>query len=88
MFVRLLIYLILGIIIYRALKSLLGGTKSQQVRSSGRDHLQADDTMIQDPQCGTYFARRDGVALHGKGQTMYFCSETCKDKYVERQGTK
>ncbi len=88
MFVRLLIYLILGIIIYRALKTLLGGTRNQQVRSNGNVPLQADDTMIQDPQCGTYFARRDGVALHQNGQTLYFCSETCKEKYIEQQGAK
>lgn len=85
---KLLIYLILGIIIYRAFKTLMGGSGKQRVQSSGGEPLQADDVMIQDPQCGTYFARREGVPLHHNGQTLYFCSDTCKEKYIEQQGKK
>ncbi|MBT8340363.1 MAG: YHS domain-containing protein [Desulfatitalea sp.] len=88
MLIRLLIYFILGIIIHRVLRKLFSGPKKPRVQTGGRMPLKADDTMVQDPQCGTYIARRDGETLRIGGQTLYFCSESCKAKYVARQTPK
>jgi YHS domain-containing protein len=79
---RLLIYIILFYLVYRVARSLLKPSGRQRVQRSDTPPMQADDIMIQDPQCGTYFARRDGVALTHNGQALYFCSESCKEKFL------
>ncbi len=84
MFVRLLIFLVIGILVYRAIKSVAGSTgDNAKVRDNGNMPLQADDTMRQDPQCGVYVSRRDGIAFTHNGREFYFCSEACRDKYLE-----
>lgn len=81
---RLLIYIILGFLIYRFIRSLIRQTPQQKVHKTDAPPLQADDVMIQDPQCGIYFARRDGVHLTQEGRTLYFCSESCKEKFLTK----
>ena len=82
MFIRLLIYILLGVFIYRAVKNWSRGGGSKKMSSTDRTSLRADDVMIQDPQCGVYFAKRDGVSLIDGGQELHFCSEACKEKYL------
>ena len=82
---RLLILLVLGYLLFRALKSLLGGRSAldrRGVGGSGGRGTQIDDLMVQDPQCGIYLAKREGVALAHEGQTLYFCSAECRDRFV------
>ena len=42
-----------------------------------------DDVMVKDPFCKTYFAKKQGIKSVIDGQTHYFCSSTCRDKYLE-----
>ncbi|NVM20513.1 MAG: hypothetical protein HWN68_01875 [Desulfobacterales bacterium] len=42
-----------------------------------------DDVMVKDPFCETYFPKRDGLKAVINGQTHYFCSTACRDKYLE-----
>ena len=79
---RLLIYIILGYLAYRVVRTLVKQAYQQKVRKTDAPSLRADDVMIQDPQCGIYFARRDAVALTLEGRTLYFCSESCKEKFL------
>ena len=81
---RLLIYILLGYLIYRFIRPLFRQTPQQKVHKTDTPPLQADDVMIQDPQCGIYFARRDGVSLTHEGRTLYFCSESCKEKFLAK----
>lgn len=88
MFVRLLIYVVVGVLIYRAAKKWFG---SGPGKVQGRDNvpLRADDVMVQDPQCGVYLARHDGVALIDGDGEHHFCSEACKEKYLaQRKGNR
>ncbi|ETR69953.1 MAG: TRASH domain-containing protein [Candidatus Magnetoglobus multicellularis str. Araruama] len=71
---------------YRAIKTIMFGAITHQ----HRDHLQKPgnqnviDVMIQDPVCGVYFPKKEGVrATNSKGQEIFFCSETCKKKFLE-----
>ncbi len=41
----------------------------------------ADDVMIKDPQCGVYFPQKDGISLKQGRETLYFCSDECRDEY-------
>ncbi len=81
MFIRLLIWVIVAILVYRAIKSLLGGSEQHKVRATRQPPKRVEDVMIQDPQCGVYFARKDGVPLTVDGQEVLFCSEACRDAF-------
>ena len=68
---------------YRALKSITGQSTSRKVSSSNRSTGKIDDVMIKDPYCETYFPKREGVHHRHNGEDLYFCSETCKSKFIE-----
>jgi YHS domain-containing protein len=42
-----------------------------------------DDVMLKDPFCQAYFPKKNGVKGVINGETCYFCSRTCRDKYLE-----
>jgi uncharacterized protein len=42
-----------------------------------------DDVMVKDPFCQAYFPKKNGVKSVINGETHYFCSSTCRDKYRE-----
>jgi uncharacterized protein len=81
---RLLILVGLGVLLYRLFKS---GLESGQRRAPmpGQGSRQVDDVMVQDPQCGIYFPRREGVSLSIAGQELFFCSGACRDQYQAAQ---
>jgi len=52
---------------------------------SGKTAGEIDDVMIKDPYCQAYFPRRDAVHLKFRGSDLYFCSKSCRDKYIAQQ---
>ncbi len=83
MLFRLLIFTILGALIYRAVKSWLGTAESRGTENvTAHPPEQVDDVMIKDPVCGTYFPRRDAVILRLDDKDRLFCSTECRDRYV------
>lgn len=87
MLVRLLILSIVGVLIYRALKSWLSRGLDTRAGSADAAGGQVDDVMIKDPVCGTYFVQRKGVSLMQGNQRLDFCSESCRDRYLAREST-
>ena len=81
MLIRLLIYIGLGILIYRAVRSWLGQSRDQG-RSGGEPSMRVDDVMIQDPVCGAYFPQSRAVVLNTDGKVLSFCSAECRDRYL------
>ena len=52
-------------------------------RSQRQDDLApVDDIMVKDPFCQTYIPKRDGIQEVINGQTYFFCSAQCRDKYI------
>jgi uncharacterized protein len=45
------------------------------------------EEMVQDPVCGTWVPFSQAVTLAGKGETLYFCSGECREKFLSK-GTK
>ena len=41
-----------------------------------------DDVMVKDPWCNVYFPQRDGIPMEIEGETIYFCSTDCRDRYM------
>jgi YHS domain-containing protein len=88
MFLRLLIFVLLGVVVYRAWKSVLGGTGSGKGGTTFDPQNrvdEVDDIMVKDPVCGIYFPGRDGVSVNGPHGVLYFCSERCRDQYLAQQ---
>jgi uncharacterized protein len=79
--IRVLVFALLGYLAYRVVKRWVRG-KILSERVAGRTPGRIDDVMVKDPQCGAYFARRDGVTLRQADRELVFCSRECRDKYL------
>ena len=80
---RIIILLVLGYILYRAVRSWMykqmpPGTAS----GGGGPAVPVDDVMVKDPNCGVYFPKREGIRLQQDGEELFFCSTECRDKYL------
>ena len=60
--------------------------KKQSSRNSpdSQEAGQIADEMIQDPHCGAYFPKSQGVPARVDGKRLLFCSEKCRDDYLAR----
>lgn len=83
MLIRLLIFIILGVVVVRAVKSWTGAGLQRKETTGGGPPVQVDDDMIKDPVCGAYFPERDAVTLEENGRRLKFCSTRCRDRYIE-----
>jgi len=43
------------------------------------------EEMVKDPNCGVYIPRGDAVVKKIDGETRYFCSPECSDKFSGRE---
>ena len=81
---RLLILVAVIYVAYRAIKSWMAGQIGPGDRpASTAGGGEIEDLMVQDPQCGIYLQRREGIALQHAGTTHYFCSQACRDAFLE-----
>lgn len=83
---RLIILLLVLYFGYRTLKSWWRQNVDSQ-RVSGADAARVDDVMVKDPVCEVYFPKREGLSLRVDDQELFFCSPTCRDKYLETRAT-
>jgi len=81
--------LIIGLLIYlgyRAVRSLVDSSGLNDRSVSAKDVGKIDDVMIKDPYCRVYFPQKEGVHLREGGKDLYFCSDDCRDKYLDEKG--
>ncbi len=61
----------------------LGARPQTPQRAPGsRPPAAAGGTLHKDPVCGTYVSESVAVKLNAGGQTHYFCSTACRDKFT------
>jgi uncharacterized protein len=85
MIIRLLIWLIIGFLIYtvfQAVKQALLKPPTPPPEKSRRG-----EDMVQDPCCGTYVPRNDAVTETINGERHYFCSEECRVQFQKEQSS-
>jgi len=82
---KLLIIIIILYLAYRAFKYWMLTNIIPGPKASTGSERQIDDIMIKDPVCEVYFPKRSGISLSIEGETLYFCSEECKDKYLSKK---
>lgn len=83
-----LIFFLLLYLLYRTAKSWSQKNFSKNGGENGAGKESPADLMVQDPFCKVYFPKREGVCLEREGSTIFFCSETCKNKYLLAQQQK
>lgn len=80
---RFLLWLLLGYIAFRIVKSLLtAGEKKPSLKTA------SEDETFQDPVCGLYVSPEDATVGRLEGEKLYFCSVSCLEKYQERLNNK
>lgn len=82
------IIIIAGLIylLYRALKRWLAiDVMSMKKSAFPQSGDQLDDLMVQDPHCGTFLPKHQGVKAHMDGKELIFCSENCRDSYLKQK---
>ncbi|MCZ6879368.1 MAG: YHS domain-containing protein [Acidobacteria bacterium] len=87
-----ILYFLLFLVGLRLIASLLTRvlTSSKDIRArSGAGSNQARRTiagqMIKDPQCGMYVATDLAVTAKVNGETFHFCSEECRNHFINEQ---
>lgn len=58
--------------------------KSDEVEKAENERRAAAGEMVKDPECGTYVAVDDSLSIRDGGQTWYFCSYECRDKFLHK----
>ncbi len=84
--VKVVVYLFLAIILISLLRSILGviGKAFSALIEPGRTAPGQPvhrGELKRDPVCGTYVSADASVQRTVGGQTVYFCSEACREKY-------
>ena len=75
--IRLLMWLLLGYVVYLIFKGKVAKKEIPSEKSTGEEtHL--------DPVCGVYVAEDDAVVGRLEGKRIFFCSMACLEKYQER----
>ncbi len=70
--------------IFRRLLALfLGRPKPSQPQSGSAE---SSNHMVKDPVCGMYMDSRLAIRLESRREEFFFCSEDCKNKYLNQSG--
>ena len=69
----------------RLLRS-LGMMNEQRPRPEPSGQLNPVDELVQDPVCKLYVPRHEAIELRGQSESLYFCSEKCRDKFMHQGG--
>ena len=83
---RILFYIVLLLIVFRALRSLWGGILEglNQPARSGGGVPSRGVAMVRDPVCGTFVVPERALSLSVGREVLYFCSARCRDEYRNR----
>ena len=76
--------LILGFLLYLLFRLLTGGKKKVQMteKNSSGSH----DVLVEDPVCKVCVPKKQAVILKEDGNTTYFCSHECREKFIAMKG--
>ena len=86
---RLILYVIVGVVILTLLRSVLeavgkafsSASSSPSSPPAGPPRGQAPQSLKKDPVCGTFVSVATAMQKTKGGETYYFCSAECRDKF-------
>jgi uncharacterized protein len=74
-------FILIAMIVYRLFRWVWRNDKPQPKRPPARQQEGVVEEMKQDPVCGTYVPVSLALTAIRKGETVYFCSSACRDKF-------
>ncbi len=72
---------VIGIIL-KGLGEFVNPRANQQGGQRPQNQVPLSGELKKDPACGTYIAAATSIHENLGGETFYFCSKQCRDKYV------
>lgn len=85
---RVLLLFLLALVVLRAVGRFLGGLSQGASGSASagrrREPRETPVKMAQDPVCGTFVVPGKALSATAGGDTVWFCSERCRDEYARR----
>lgn len=79
--IQFLIYLVLFLVLRAILTNIFSSSRSGKV-AARPPSVPAGGELKKDPVCGTYVSAAASLTRTVKGETFYFCSPECRDKYL------
>ena len=71
------------VVVYLVYRWLWPGKKPGTAKAKRRATVGQIEEMKKDPVCGTYVPESQALTAKIDKQTYFFCSETCKKKFLE-----
>ena len=86
MLARFLIWALLLLVVWRALRSLLSGIVqgASAPPPPPASPPEKGELMVRDPVCGTFVLPSRSVSMRDRSGTHHFCSDRCRQAYQER----
>jgi hypothetical protein len=82
---RVLLYLIIAILLISVLRGVIGFVARFFTNATMTPERRAEvpnvEALKKDPVCGTFVAPSTAVRKDKDGQTYFFCSTACRDKF-------
>jgi YHS domain-containing protein len=79
---RIIAILIIVRFVFRLLGGVIramgGGTAAP---SSRKPQTRVGGRLVRDPQCGTHIPEERAIAVRHGSETVYFCSDACRDEW-------
>jgi YHS domain-containing protein len=69
-------------VVMRGLSQLVNPKPAPKHAPPESDPVPLSGELKKDPACGTYISAATSIQQSVAGQTFYFCSAQCRDKYV------
>ncbi len=79
LFLRFFILVFLLWLLQRLLSKVL---RPSRPNAEGQSPAASPNNMVKDPVCGMYMDSRLAIRMEKRKETLYFCSEDCKNKYL------
>ncbi|MDQ7837565.1 MAG: YHS domain-containing protein [Thermodesulfobacteriota bacterium] len=80
---RLLIYIILIFVVYQIYKAVRRELGRPEQVNRKKDDSAITAELVEDPVCHAYCPKNEAVTAVMDGKSYYFCSEKCKQKFME-----
>jgi YHS domain-containing protein len=84
MVLRVLLLFVLVLLALRAAGRFIGGMADGARSGPRRRQGEPPVKMARDPVCGTFVVPGKALSATSGGDTVWFCSETCRDTFARR----
>ncbi len=81
-FLLVLLFVFLARFVWRLLSGVIEGAMGPAPSQSGRRATNPPVKMVRDPVCGTYVVPGKALEMVRGRETLFFCSEKCRNQFL------